>query len=89
MDTVYHGHYFGYGDTRQPTPGVTIDTQRYKEWRTKFDNAWQNEANRDQATRGLTGAELGDSAMRHLYERFLCAEHLKPEYGTESQVHGV
>lgn len=73
MDTVYHAHYFGYGDTRQPTPGGTMDSRRYTSWMKQFDEAWAKEAERDPKTRGLTGTELGESLMRHLYERFLQA----------------
>ena len=73
MDTVYQAHYFGYGDTRQPTPGGVVDPKAYQIWQEKFDAAWAKEAERDPKTRGLTSTELGESTMRHLYERFLQA----------------
>lgn len=77
FDTVYHAHAFGYSETRQPTPSIAIDQKRYEAWRERFDLAWKNEAHRDQGTRGLTGVELGENAMRHLYERFCRATALQ------------
>ena len=70
VDTVYHAHYFGYADTRQPTPGGAVDPVKYTNWQRKLEAAWTVESNRDVATRGLTCQDLGDNAMRHLYERF-------------------
>lgn len=84
LDTVYQAHYHGYGETRQPTPGRVIDPIKYLAWREKFDRAWASEAQRDQETRGLTGQELGENAMRHLYERFSRADSLRQQgYNTQ------
>lgn len=77
FDTVYQAHYHGFSETRQPTPGGTVNPVGYAAWKKKFEQAWAVEAQRDQATRGLTGAELGENAMRHLYERFKWAESLR------------
>ena len=78
LDTVYHAHYFGYGDTRQPTPGRSVDPVRYAAWEKKIDAAWEKESKRDAETRGLTTAELGKGLSGHLYERFIRAERLRP-----------
>ena len=74
LDTVYHAHYFGYSETRQPTPGNKIDQTKYTAWKGRFEAAWATEATRDLGTRGLKAEELGENVMGHLYERFLQAK---------------
>ena len=69
LDDTYHALVYGFGHTRLPGPGATLNPDAFLLWRKKFISAWDNESSRKV---GTVGPPLEDFSMEHLlhvYER--------------------
>ena len=78
LDDVYHAAAFAFAETRQPSPGFVVDAERFSAWQQRVIERWEYEAHRDNATRGLTRADLPENAWLYMYERMLAADALRP-----------
>lgn len=77
MNDVYYAAVYGYGHTRQASPGRAFDMQAFESWKAKVVAAWAQESVRDAGTRGADMEEIPDSLWLYWYERVLDAEPLK------------
>lgn len=66
----------GYGETRQPAPWQTFDSNAFKAWQQKALNQWAIEAKRDDLTRGPDREDIPEHLWLYLYERMLAAPKL-------------
>jgi len=79
FDDFYFADVGGYGNTRMPTPGKTIEPTLPHQldlsgWKERVLGQWEKESARDKATKGLDAHEIPDHLWYYLYERFLAAE---------------
>ena len=79
LDDFFFADVGGYGHTRMPTPGKTLEPKYthqldFSGWKERVIDRWEVEARRDKATRGITEDEIPENLWYYLYERFLDAE---------------
>ena len=73
LNDVYHAALFGYAGQRQPRPGESVDTQRYREWKARVLFRFKAEAQRDATERPLLEDDLPENLWRYWYSQSLAA----------------
>ena len=80
LDDAYHADAGSYDHARQPTPGVSIDPQRYEEWENRVYYRWREEAPRQPTMRALEEGDWKPNLMQYMYDRMLEAGELNPPF---------